>query len=45
MNTFNQISAEYKKGFIDDVLNGMTPLLDNVQLRELNRVLNYQKIK
>ena len=45
MNTFNQISAEYKKGFIDDVLNGMTSLLDNVQLRELNRVLNYQKIK
>ena len=41
MNTFNQISAEYKKGFIDDVLNGMTPLLDNVQLRELNRLLNY----
>lgn len=41
MNHFNQISAEYKKGFIDDVLNGMTPLLDNVQLRELNRVLNY----
>lgn len=41
MNSFNQISAEYKKGFIEDVLNGMTPLLDNVQLRELNRVLNY----
>ena len=41
MNAFNQISAEYKKGFIDDVLKGMTPLLDNVQLRELNRVLNY----
>lgn len=41
MNHFNQISAEYKKGFIDDVLNGMSPLLDNVQLRELNRVLNY----
>lgn len=43
MNTthFNQISGEYKKGFIDDVLNGMSPLLDNVQLRELNRVLNY----
>lgn len=41
MNNFSQISAEYKKGFIEDVLNGMTPLLDNVQLRELNRVLNY----
>ncbi len=41
MNHFNQISGEYKKGFIDDVLNGMSPLLDNIQLRELNRVLNY----
>lgn len=41
MNAFNQISGEYKKGFIDEILNGMTPLLDNVQLRELNRVLNY----
>lgn len=41
MNNFSQISGEYKKGFIDDVLNGMSPLLDNVQLRELNRVLNY----
>ncbi len=41
MNNFSQISGEYKKGFIEDVLNGMSPLLDNVQLRELNRVLNY----
>ena len=41
MNNFNQISGEYKKSFIDDVLNGMSPLLDNIQLRELNRVLNY----
>ena len=41
MNTthFNQISGEYKKGFIDDVLNDMSPLLDNNQLNELNRTL------
>lgn len=37
MNNFSQISGEYKKGFIDDVLNGMSLLLDNVQLKQFKQ--------
>ena len=34
------VFAEYKKRFIDDVLNSMAGLLDNRQLTELNKSLN-----
>lgn len=41
MNEYTAITGEYKKQFIEEILNGMSPLLDNVQLRELNKILNY----
>lgn len=40
MDEYDTVFAEYKKRFIDDVLNSMTGLLDNHQLSELNKSLN-----
>lgn len=36
---YQAITGEYKKQFIDDVLNGMQGFLDNKQLTELNKSL------
>lgn len=41
MDELTAITSEYKRQFIDDIINGMTPLLDNNQLMELNRSLNH----
>ncbi len=40
MDNITTITQGYKKQFIEDILNGMTHLLDNNQLNELNRTLN-----
>ena len=40
MDEYDTVFAEYKKRFIDEVLNSMTGLLDNHQLSELNKSLN-----
>ena len=39
MDTYTQISGEYKKQFIEDIINGMSLTLDNNQLSELNKAL------
>lgn len=39
-NNVAEITNIHKKQFIDDVLEGMSPMLDNTQLMELNRSLN-----
>lgn len=41
MDTLNAITGEYKKQFIEDIIEGMTPFSDNTQLLELSRSLNY----
>ena len=41
MDTLNAITGEYKKQFIEDIIEGMTPFSDNTQLLELNKSLNY----
>ena len=43
MDTLNAITGEYKKQFIEDIIEGMTPFSDNNQLLELNKKLNYVK--
>ena len=40
MDTLNAITGEYKKQFIEDIIEGMTPFSDNTQLLELNKSLN-----
>ena len=40
MDTLNAITGEYKKQFIEDIIEGMTPFSDNTQLLELSRSLN-----
>ena len=40
VNEYESVFAEYKKRFIDDVLDSMSGLLDNRQLIELNKSLN-----
>lgn len=40
MDEYETVFAEYKKRFIDDVLNSMNGLLNNSQLSELNKSLN-----
>ena len=42
MDTLNAITGGYKKQFIEDIIEGMTPFCDNNQLLELNKSLNYQ---
>ena len=41
MDNLNVITGEYKKQFIEDIIEGMTPFSDNTQLLELNKSLNY----
>ena len=41
MDTLNAITGGYKKQFIEDIIEGMTPFIDNTQLLELSRSLNY----
>lgn len=41
MNELNTVTNGYKKQFIDDILMGMKPTLNNTQLLELNKSLNY----
>ena len=41
MNELTKVTGEYKKQFIDDIINGMSNMLDNSQLMELNRSLNH----
>lgn len=41
MDTLNAITGGYKKQFIEDIIEGMTPFSDNTQLLELNKSLNY----
>ena len=41
MNEVTKLTSIYKKQFIDDIINKMTPLCDNTQLMELNRSLNH----
>ena len=40
MNEIAKITSGYKKQFIDDILQGMKPTLNNTQLMELNKSLN-----
>ena len=40
MDTLNAITGGYKKQFIEDIIEGMTPFCDNNQLLELNKSLN-----
>ena len=40
MDTLNAITGGYKKQFIEDIIEGMTPSCDNTQLLELNKSLN-----
>ena len=40
-NALDTIGAPYKKQFIDDILYGMKPILNNQQLQELNKTLNH----
>lgn len=41
MDTLNAITGGYKKQFIEDIIEGMTPFSDNTQLLELSRSLNH----
>lgn len=41
MSEYKAITGEYKRQFIDDVLDGMSGFLDNKQLSELNKSLYY----
>lgn len=41
MNEIQAITSGYKRQFIDDILGGMEHILDNPQLMELNKSLNY----
>ena len=41
MDTLNAITGGYKKQFIEDIIEGMTPFSDNTQLLELSKSLNY----
>ena len=41
MDTLNAITGGYKKQFIEDIIEGMTPFSDNTQLLELNKSLNH----
>lgn len=41
MNEIAKLTSGYKKQFIDEIIEGMTPLCDNTQLLELNKSLNY----
>lgn len=41
MNDVVKLTSGYKKQFIEDIIEGMTPLCDNTQLLELSRSLNY----
>lgn len=38
--SYQAITGEYKRQFIDDILKGMESILDNSQLMELNKSLN-----
>lgn len=40
MDEIKNITSGYKKQFIEDILEGMTPFLDNTQLMELNKTIN-----
>ena len=40
MNELSTITSPYKKQFIEDIVEGMTPILNNTQLMELNKSLN-----
>lgn len=40
MDEITKITSGYKKQFIDDILQGMKPTLNNTQLMELNKSLN-----
>ena len=41
MDEVKNITSGYKRQFIDDILGGMEHILDNPQLMELNKSLNY----
>ena len=41
MDALNAITGGYKKQFIEDIIEGMTPFSDNTQLLELNKSLNH----
>ena len=41
MNEVAKITSVYKKQFIEDIVNKMSPLCDNSQLMELNKCLNH----
>lgn len=41
MTELQAVTSEYKRQFIEDIMNEMQPYLDNTQLMELNRNLNY----
>ena len=45
MEAYQAITSEYKRQFIDDILNGMETILDNSQLMELNKSLNQHSNK
>lgn len=45
MTELSTITSEYKKQFIEDILNGMTGFLDNKQLSELNKSLYHNTAK
>lgn len=40
VNGLDTVTRGYKKQFIDDILQGMKPSLNNIQLMELNKSLN-----
>lgn len=40
MNEITTITSGYKKQLIDDILQGMAPILNNTQLMELNKSVN-----
>ena len=41
MNELQAVTNGYKKQFIEDILTGMKPVLNNTQLMELNKSLNH----
>ena len=41
MDSLQTITSTYKRQFIEDIITGMEPFLDNPQLMELNKSLNY----
>lgn len=43
MDTLNAITGGYKKQFIEDIIEGMTPFCDNTQLLELNKSLDFKE--